>query len=161
MQAKAKHEALIAGALLGVFFALGVLLVHALRNVSALRRQRIHDVDAVGVERLGRINVADLLDRRAHHLVVVEIGLGRNLACDNDQVGFHHRLARHAAVFVLRQTGVEDGVGNRIGNLVRMTLSHRLGRENIGFSHSTSLGRTEGRRKVKSHERIWMRGCVS
>jgi hypothetical protein len=153
---EAEHEPLVAGALLGVLLAFRVLLIHALRDVRALRRQRVHDMHAARVEGFARVDVTNLLDRAPHHLVVIEIGLGRDLARDDDEVRFHHRLARDAAVLVLRQAGVEDRIGNRIGDLVGMPLGDRFGRENVGFGHSVTIEKTAcGCNKI-----INVSGCV-
>ena len=154
---KTEHQPLVARALLGGRLALGGFVVHALRDVGALRRQRVHDVDALRVERFALLRVADLPNRVAHHLVVIEIGLRRDLTRDDDEVRFHHRLARHAAVLVLRQAGVQHRIGNRIGDFVRMTLGHRLGGENIGFGHEAELyGFPASQRKKNMN----ISGCV-
>ena len=53
----------------------------------------------------------------------------RDLAGDDDEAGRDERLARDAAVGVVRQDGVEDGVRDLVGDLVGMPLGDRLGRE--------------------------------
>jgi S-adenosylmethionine synthetase len=48
---------------------------------------------------------------------------------DDDQARGDQRLARDARERVVRERGVEDGVRDLVGDLVRVTLGHRLGRE--------------------------------
>ena len=76
-----------------------------------------------------RVGVADLLDRLADDLVVVELGVGRDLAGEDHVVALDQRLARDAALRVLLEAGVEDRVGDVIADLVGVTFGHRLGRE--------------------------------
>ena len=58
------------------------------------------------------IRVADLLDRLADDLLVVELGVGRDLAGEDHRVALDQRLARHAALRILLEAGVEHGVGD-------------------------------------------------
>ncbi len=81
------------------------------------------------------VDVADVADGGADDRLVIQLRAGRDLAGDDDQVGLHERLARHAAARVLREAGVQHAVGNEIGNLVRMPLAHGLGGKNKGFGH--------------------------
>ena len=55
----AEHDALVASALLGVFFALGLLRIDALGDVGRLRGEEVVDENLVGVEHVVVIHVAD------------------------------------------------------------------------------------------------------
>ncbi len=59
----------------------------------------------------------------------VDVLARRQLAGDDDQPGRDQRLAGDAALRVVRERCVEDGVRDLVGDLVRVTLGHRLGRE--------------------------------
>ena len=72
-----------------------------------------------------------LVDRLAHELGDVDVGVGGDLAGDDDQAGGDQRLAGHAAVRVLGEDGVEDGVGDLVGHLVGVALGDRLGGEGV------------------------------
>ena len=87
----AEHEALVAGA--------DVLLllvdVHRLGDVRTLLLDGEQDVARLEVEALvGRV-VADLLDRVADHLLVVDARLRRDLAADQDHAGLGVRLCSY------------------------------------------------------------------
>jgi hypothetical protein len=80
-------------------------------------------LDGLGREADGRIGIADLTDHVADDLVdpfARQVGLGRDLAGDDGQVGGHHGFAGDAALVVGRQAVIENGVGNLIGDLVRV-----------------------------------------
>ena len=126
----AKHQSLVAGALLGGFLALRRAGIHALRDVRRLPGEIIVDENAVGVKHIVVVDIADVANGGPHDLLVVQFRLGGDLARDDHHVGFHHRLAGDAALRVLLQAGVEHAVGDQIGHLVRMALAHGFGGEN-------------------------------
>ena len=69
------------------------------------------DLAGVGREADGRIDVADLADRRRGRGVddgARQVGLGGDFAGDDDQVGGDQRFAGHPAGRVGRQAVVED-----------------------------------------------------
>ena len=67
---------------------------------------------------LRAVVVADVLDGVANDLLVVDLGLGGDLAADHDHAGLGDGLAGDLAVGVLPQVSVEDGVGNLVAHLV-------------------------------------------
>ena len=78
--------------------------------------------------------VADILDRLAGELDhrVLGDGIGTaHLAGDDDAVGGGKRLAGHAGLGLGRQIGIDDGVGDPVANLVRMTLGNGFTGEKI------------------------------
>ena len=92
----AEHDALVAGANLLGGLGLGLLAKHALRNVGGLRLQRHEHVARGVVEALGLVVVANVLHRLAHHLLVVHLGLGGDLAKHHHHARLGGRLAGHA-----------------------------------------------------------------
>ena len=63
-------------------------------------------------------------DGLADDLLEVDPGAGRDLAGDDDHAGLDQRFAGDAALWVLGEDRVEDGVGDLVGNLVRMSLGY-------------------------------------
>jgi len=130
----AEHHPLVAGADLVVVVAgaLAALLVRAVdtlgdvRGLPVQRRQDAHGV-AVVAEVAGV--VANPADRGAGDVGVVDVGVGGDLAGDDDEAGGQQRLHRDPRGRVLGQRRVQDGIGDLVGDLVRMSFGHRLGGE--------------------------------
>ena len=106
-----------------------VRLVDALRDVGRLLVDRGDDRARVAVEAVRGVVVADPADRVARDLRHVDVGLRRDLAGHHHEAGVDERLARHAAVRVVAQHGVEHAVRDLVGHLVGMALRHGLGGE--------------------------------
>ena len=106
----AKHDALVARALLGVLFPIRLLGIHALRDVGGLSGQVVVDENAVGVEYVVAVHVTDAAHRVADHFLDIDYRADRLLAdfrdrdfaADDDDVAFHESLAGHAAFRVNR-----------------------------------------------------------
>jgi hypothetical protein len=77
------------------------------------------------------INVSNLANRLPDDRIVVEMRFCGDFASDNHNVALHKGLTGHSAELVLRQAGVQDGIGNGVANLVRMAFTHGFGRENV------------------------------
>ncbi len=75
--------------------------------------------------------VTDIEYHAADDFLGLDHGIRRDLTRHHDQAGLGERLTCYAARSVLRDDGIEDGVGNLIGNLVRMSFGHGLGRKQI------------------------------
>ena len=58
----------------------------------------------------GGVVISDVLDGVPDDLLVVDLGVGGDLAADHDHARLGHRLAGHLAVGVLLQVGVQHGV---------------------------------------------------
>ena len=111
------------------------LRVDALRDVGRLlRHQHVHE-HLVRVEHVVVVDVADLADALARDLDEVELGLGRDLAADDHDVRLDVGFAGDAAELVLREAGVEDGVGNRVGDFVGMTFADGFRGEDVSVAH--------------------------
>jgi len=98
----AEHDTLITSTMI-----LEGTMVQALSNIGGLLLDRNQDVASLVVETLGRVVVANLLDGVADDLLVVKLGLGRDLAKDHDHAGLGSCLAGNLGVGVLCQAGVE------------------------------------------------------
>jgi len=120
-----EHESLISGA--------GLILittnVHALGDVGGLLLEGDEDVAGLVVESLGRVVVADVLDRVADDLLVVDDRLGRDLTAHEDHTSLGHRFAGDFGVGVLLEVSIEDGIRHLIADLVRVTFSDGFGGE--------------------------------
>ena len=84
-------------------------------------------VASLVVEALGRVIVANVLDGVADNLLVIKTGVGGDFTKDHNHAGLGGGLAGDLGERVLGQAGIEDGVGDLIGDLVRVTLTDGLG----------------------------------
>ena len=132
----AEHQTLVAGTLLGLLLALGGLGIHALRNVGGLLRDDGVHEHLVGVEDIVLVHVTDATDGLAGELGEIELGLRGDLTANDDDVRLHVGFAGDAAVFVLRQTRVQDGVRDRVGDFVRVAFADGFGGEDESFDHA-------------------------
>jgi hypothetical protein len=121
---KAEHQPLVAGA----------ADVDPLGDVGRLRVDRRHHGAGVAVEAELVARVADLLDDAPRHPGEIDVGLGGDLAGEQHEAGGDQGLAGDAAGRILPQDLVEDRVGDLVRHFVRVTLGHRLGREQMRFS---------------------------
>ena len=85
----------------------------------------------LGVEAVLRAGVADIADGRARDFLKVDDRVGRNFAGQHDEAGRDQGFTGDAAFRILRQNGVEDRVGNLIGNLVGMSFGYGLRRKEM------------------------------
>ena len=132
----AEHHPLVARAeqvdRVGVAVLRLVRLVDSLRDVGRLLVDRDDDAAGLEVEAVLRARVADLGDALAHDRTDVDVRVGRDLTRHHHEAGRDQRLARDTAVRVVGEDRVEDGVRDLVGDLVRMPLGDRLGREREG-----------------------------
>ena len=126
----AEHQPLVTGALL----VLGGL-VDAHGDVARLLADGGQHRAGLPVEAHVRAGVADLPDRLAHELVVVDRGVARDLAGEHHHAGLDQGLAGHAGPAILGQVGIQNGVRNLVGDLVRVPLRDRLGGEEEAVRH--------------------------
>ena len=119
----AEHDTLVTGA--EVLEA--VVEMETLGDIGGLLLDGDEQVEGLVVEALGRVIVADVLDGLADDLLVVELGLGGDLTKDHDHAGLGGGLASDLGEGVLGQAGIEDGIGNLIGDLVGVALTDGLG----------------------------------
>ena len=131
----AEHQPLVARALLGGLLALGLLGVHALGDVRGLLGDDDIHEHLVGMKHVVVVDIADLADGFAGDGHEVELGLGGDLAAHDGDVGLHVGLAGDAAEPVLRQAGVQHGIGDGVRHLVWMALADGFGGEDITIIH--------------------------
>jgi hypothetical protein len=105
--------------------------IDPLRDVRRLLVDRGQNRAAVGVEPVLGAVVADPADRLAGDRRDVDVGLGRDLAGDQDEAGVDQALAGDPPFGVVAHDGIEDAVGDLVADLVRMALGDRLGGEQV------------------------------
>lgn len=105
----------------------GLFVVQTLSNIGGLLLNGDEQVEGLVVETLGRVIVTNVLDGIADNLLVVELGLGGDLTENHDHTSLGGGLASDLGKGVLSQAGIEDGIRDLIGDLVRVTLTDGLG----------------------------------
>jgi hypothetical protein len=131
----AEHEALVAGADAVERVVVAGLVAHVeglidpLRDVGRLLVERDDHAAGLGVEPVLGARVADRRDPLPDEARDVDVCLRRDLAGDDDEPGGDERLAGDPPVGVVGENGVEDGVRDLVGDLVRMPFGDRLGGE--------------------------------
>jgi hypothetical protein len=73
-----------------------------------------------------RIRIADSDDSAADDFLEIDPGRGRYLASDDCHPRLDESLAGNARLRVFGEDCVENGVGNLVGNFVRMSLGNRF-----------------------------------
>ncbi len=127
----AEHQALIAGTLFFGFFLLLFVAVDALGDIRRLLADQIEHAAGGAVEADGGAVVADVGDHLAGQRFQVDPGAGGDLAGDDRHAGLHQGFAGHARARILGQDGIQHGVGNLVGDLVRMPFGDRFGGKQI------------------------------
>src|SRR5690554_5072163 len=117
-----EHQALVTGTLV---FRLGT--VHTLGDVHGLLADDVDHATGGTVKAHGGGGVADIVDHATDQLFQVNPGTGGDFAGNDGNAGFDHGFAGHTGVFVLGDDDVEHGIGNLVGNFVRMAFRDRLG----------------------------------
>jgi hypothetical protein len=85
-------------------------LIDPLRDIRRLLIQSVeHGARVSGEAEIG-VDVPDLPDRLADDLLHVERRLGRDLTGNHDEPGVDERLARHPAIRILVEYGIEHSV---------------------------------------------------
>ena len=133
----AEHHALVARAgdielvIVGRVGAALVGGVDALGDVGGLLVDRVDHRARIRAEPEVGVRVADPPDRVPRDVLDVDVRGGRDLTRHDHEPGVHQRLARDTAHRVIAHHRVQNPIGDLIGDLVRMTLGHRLGREQV------------------------------
>jgi len=115
----AEHQSLVAGS----------ASIDAHGNVGTLLFEGNEDGAVVGIEADGGVGVADFSDGIACELGDIDDGLGGNLAGDERHAGGNKGFAGDAAVGVLGQHGIQNGIGDLVGDFVRMAHGDRFAGE--------------------------------
>ncbi|RMU72680.1 hypothetical protein ALP24_05656 [Pseudomonas syringae pv. aptata] len=120
----AEHQALVASTLIFRFAA-----VNALGDVYRLLADDVHHATGGAVETDVGAVVADVEDDITHDVFQIDPGRSRHFASDDRHTGLDQCFARYTCVFVFSDDGVQNRVGNLVGDLVRMPFGHGLGGE--------------------------------
>ncbi len=120
----AEHQALVASTLI---FRLAA--VNALGDVHRLLADDVHHAAGRAVEADVGAVVADVEDDVTHDVFQIDPGRSRHFASDDCNASLDQRFARYTGVFVFSDNGVQNRVGNLVGDLVRMPFGHGLGGE--------------------------------
>ncbi len=107
----------------------GAARVHTHGDVGGLAVDGHGHPAGIGVQPGLGVQVADLTDGLAGHLAPVHLGLGGDLTGDHHEVAGQKGLAGDPGKRVLLQAGVQDGVRNLVGDLVRVSFGHGFGSE--------------------------------
>ena len=113
----AEHQALVAGALLVL-----LAVVHPHGYVVGLLADGVQHRAGCAVKAHVGAVVANIENDLAHHVLQVDVGLGGHLAGNDGHAGLDHCLHRDPGFRVVLDDGVQDGVGDLVRHLVRMTL---------------------------------------
>lgn len=121
------HESLVSGSDI-------LLLLLDVDGVSDLLRLLVNSDDDGGVlvvESLGDIIISDLLDGLSGDLLDLEVSLGGDFSENHAESVLDGSLAGDLGFGVLGQASIQDGVGDIVAQLIRMTVSDGLGGEKI------------------------------
>ena len=131
-----EHQSLIAGPDL---LALGRVLVHALGNVRALPVQREQYRTGVGRYAVLVVDIADFANHLADNFRIVDRRGGRDLACHYRHARSDQRLTSDAAEGVFGKQGIENTIGNLVGEFVGVSHADRLACEQeLALGHEES-----------------------
>ena len=131
----AEHQALVARALFVGVLAFVRVVVDALGDVVGLLAERAEDLAGIRLEHAILVRVADLTDGGTGLREVVELGAGRDLTGEDDDVALGEGFTGHAAFGVLRKAGVEDAVADRVAHLVGVAFGDGFAGEEIVACH--------------------------
>ncbi|KAG0773045.1 hypothetical protein G6F22_015217 [Rhizopus arrhizus] len=112
----AEHQALVARALVQIVFRAAV---HALGDVGRLLVVSNQHGAALVVDPVLGVVVPDAADGIPRDLDVGDVGGGGDFTGQDDQARVAQRFGCDTRVGVLREDGVQDGIGNLVGNLMR------------------------------------------
>ena len=132
-----KHHALVTGTgcLLHGHLTLAGLQgrVHTLSNIRGLLIQRNQDAAGCIIKTVLGTGVADILHGIADNLGNIHITAGGNLAHHVHLTRGHQCLTGYAALRVLSNDGIKDGIGNLVSHFVGMSFGNGLGSEQHAF----------------------------
>jgi hypothetical protein len=108
-----EHDTLVTGTVV-----LQVSVVETLGDIGRLLLDGDQDVTGLVVETLFRVIVTDLLDGVSDNGLEVDSGLGGDFTENHDHTGLSGSLTSDLGVGVLSETGVQDGIGDLVTDLV-------------------------------------------
>lgn len=114
----------------------------AASDVGGLGAEQVDDAQAVGVEGEGGVGVAELAHGGVDERQGINAGERGDLAGEDDGAVFDEGFDGDARGGVLREVGVEQGVGEEIGDLVGVAGADGFGGEESGeggVAHQAAL----------------------
>ena len=133
---KAKHQPLIAGALLGSSFSVRRNAIDTLFDVARLLAHLPNHPAGVCVKNAIAVDVSDVADRSADALFKIKLRVGRNFAGQDDEVAFCESFASDATQRILFETGVENVIADGVANFVGMAFGDGLRRKDVTAGHN-------------------------
>jgi hypothetical protein len=104
-----------------------LLVVKTLGDIGGLLLNGNHQVEGLVIESLGGIIVTNIFDGIANDLLVIERGLGGDLAKNHDHTSFSGSFTGNFGQRVAAKAGIENSIGDLISDFVWVTFSYRLG----------------------------------
>src|SRR6185369_15927083 len=98
--------------------------IHALRDVRRLLVVSDQHGATLVVDAVFGVVVADTLDGFARNLNIIHVRVRGDLAGEHHQTGVAQGFSGDAGFGILGQDGVQDGIGNLIGDLVRVAFGN-------------------------------------
>ena len=126
-----EHHALVTSTLFCSVLSFGGLGVNALSDIRGLLVHGDEHCAALVVELEVGVHVTDILDGVACNFLEINNCLGGEFAADDDETGVYERFAGNTAVRVLGEACVKNGIGNLVGDLVRVTFRNGFGGKEI------------------------------
>src|SRR5690606_38468451 len=112
-----------------------VRLIHAHGDVRGLFADTVEHGAAGAVEaHIGAV-VTDVQDHLADDVFQFNVGIGAHFPGDNRHTGFHQCFHGHAGVGIVGDDGVQNRIGNLVGHFVRVAFGDRLGGKDAVFTH--------------------------
>ena len=127
-----KHDTLVTGT--DVFQRLGTHAVDALADIRRLLVQSNQNFTRVTVQAVFFGVEADVFADLSHDRFVVNLGGGGDFTENHDHVRLGRGFARDFRIWILGQDGIQDAVGNLIGEFVRVAFVDGFGREEKVFN---------------------------
>ena len=112
-----EHQALITSSLAKIIVK---GLVDALGNIRRLLVVGHQNGAALVVDAVFGVGIADLLQYISRHLDVINACVGGDLPSQHDETGITEGLSRDSGVLILSEEGIQNGIGDLIGNLIGM-----------------------------------------
>ena len=97
-------------------------LIHAESNICGLLVDHRNHAAGLRVKSVIRAGISDVADRIAHDLLHIYIGIGGDLSHNHHHTGRSACLAGNAAHGILLHKRIQDGIGNLVAHLIRMSL---------------------------------------
>ena len=114
-------------------------MIHTLGNIVALLVVGHQHSAASVVNAVVGVVVADALQGVARHLDVVHVGVGGDLTGQYHQTGIAQGLGGNAGFRVLREDGIQNGIRDLIGHLVRVAFRNGFGSKEKVVRHGFKL----------------------